>query len=195
MGLARKELRQQFRQRRRLLSQEQQAAAAHHLVSCAQNHQVFKPNTVIAAYVANDGELDPSLLIHYLWEKRITVCLPVLHPFNSKTLLFLKYDVAAEMKKNKYNITEPCLDVRRVVPINQIDIILTPLVAFDSLGNRLGMGGGFYDRSLASAKRNNKFPKLIGIAHELQKTEHLPIESWDVPLDQILTPAHLYAFA
>ena len=64
-----------------------------------------------------------------------------------------------------------------------------PLVAFDEGGNRLGMGGGFYDASLASRSHRAQWgrPVLIGLAHEFQKVDALNVDSWDVPLDGILT--------
>ena len=70
-----------------------------------------------------------------------------------------------------------------------------PLVAFDKQGNRLGMGGGFYDRTLARLHEQNwQKPQLIGLAHECQKVDALPIESWDVPLKTIITPDKTYCW-
>lgn len=195
MALTRTELRQQFRAMRNHISDEQQGIASQQLVTCALSYNLFKGVEVVAAYIANDGELSPSALINYLWERNITVCLPVLHPFTKNTLLFMKYERTTLMRKNKFNIDEPYLNVTKVIPILNIDIILTPLVVFDEFGNRLGMGGGFYDRSLAAFRLGeSKNPRLIGLAHDQQKVQQLPIESWDVPLQQILTPSQLYTF-
>jgi 5-formyltetrahydrofolate cyclo-ligase len=69
-----------------------------------------------------------------------------------------------------------------------------PLVAFDEQGNRLGMGGGFYDRTLAYLKyrQHRRKPVLAGLAHEIQKIGQLTTQSWDIPLDCIITENKLY---
>jgi 5-formyltetrahydrofolate cyclo-ligase len=81
-------------------------------------------------------------------------------------------------------------------PVWTLDLILTPLVAFDDQGNRLGMGGGFYDRTLAYLGRRKhwKKPRLIGTAHAFQQVARLPHESWDVPLHGVVTEKALLSF-
>lgn len=88
------------------------------------------------------------------------------------------------MIKNRFAITEPLLDIRHIVPINELDIIFTPLVAFDKQGNRLGMGGGFYDRTLQNWQQQSFIP--VGLAHRCQEVDELPVESWDIPLFAVL---------
>ena len=78
-----------------------------------------------------------------------------------------------------------------VCPVNQLDIIFTPLVAFDSQGNRMGMGGGYYDRTLAHWQ-TNQTPYPIGLAHNCQLVEQLPVQAWDIPLAQIITPDKIF---
>ncbi|WP_159287438.1 5-formyltetrahydrofolate cyclo-ligase, partial [Klebsiella pneumoniae] len=103
----------------------------------------------IALYLANDGELNTQPLIEWLWQQGKQVYLPVLHPFAKGHLLFLHYHTHTPMDKNRYGIAEPKLDQRLICPVRELDIIGTPLVAFDQSGQRLGMGGGYYDRTLA----------------------------------------------
>ena len=79
-----------------------------------------------------------------------------------------------------------------IIPTNQLDIICTPLVAFDKQGHRLGMGGGYYDRTLAPWFHYKSGPKPIGLAHSCQEVEQLPVESWDVPLPKIVTPKQIW---
>ena len=88
------------------------------------------------------------------------------------------------MLKNKFGILEPKLNVQNVLPLDELDILFTPLVAFDKQGNRLGMGGGFYDRTLQNWQNASFIP--VGLAHQCQQVELLPIEAWDVPLHRIL---------
>jgi len=101
------------------------------------------------------------------------------------------------MVTNKYGILEPKLAVSEVLPVAQIDIIFTPLVAFDLTGARLGMGGGYYDRTLASTSTNKLSPSKpypIGLAHDCQLVDHIPNEEWDIPLPEIVTPTKHYQF-
>ena len=85
---------------------------------------------------------------------------------------------------NQFGILEPPLNVQEILPTEKLDIIFTPLVAFDKQGNRLGMGGGFYDRTLQDWRSKNFIP--VGLAHQCQQIEALPVESWDIPLFDIL---------
>ncbi|WP_258872106.1 5-formyltetrahydrofolate cyclo-ligase [Thalassotalea euphylliae] len=146
-------MRTEIRQQRSLLSNKSQHKAAIELVSQLTNLVDVKSANTIALYLANDGELDPSQFIKWCWQQGKRVVLPVLHPFTPGHLLFLQYTPSTLMLSNRFGIPEPRLDVRQVVPLSSIDIIFTPLVAFDNSGHRLGMGGGFYDRTLASLDR------------------------------------------
>jgi 5-formyltetrahydrofolate cyclo-ligase len=76
----------------------------------------------------------------------------------------------------------------------ELDLILLPLVAFDESGQRLGMGGGFFDRSLAflAWRQHWRKPHLIGLAYDFQKVAALPREPWDVPLDAVVTDQNVY---
>lgn len=196
-----KELRQLYRNKRSALTSKQQATGAQAALTQAIKHKLFLNCERVAIYLTNEGELDTRPLIEYLWENGINVYLPVLHPFSKGYLLFLNYNTFTPMKKNVYGILEPALDITKLCPIEQLDMIITPLVAFDDKGNRMGMGGGFYDRTLKNvgqsnnlANKNAKQIKLVGLAHDEQQTEQLPTQVWDIPLPQILTPTTLYSF-
>lgn len=176
-------LRQVIRSRRRALTVEQQSYASQALSQKLINDM---PNNVkrVALYLANDGEINPLPFIQACWQRDIEVCLPVLHPFTAGQLLFLRYQTNTKMQRNKYNISEPTLDVRQIVLTKDIDVIYTPLVAFDSQGNRMGMGGGYYDRTLAA----NPSITTIGLAHDCQQVDALVPQIWDIALSQIITP-------
>ena len=75
-----------------------------------------------------------------------------------------------------------------------LDLVITPLVAFDAEGNRMGMGGGYYDRSFAWRKRRRiwRGPMLVGYAYELQKLNSIRASDWDVPMDAVVTESALY---
>lgn len=138
----------------------------------------------IGLYLAFDGEIATQSLIQHLWAQGKSVYLPVLHPFSKGHLLFLHYSPQTAMRQNRFGIWEPKLDVRAVLPLDKLDILFTPLVAFDAQCHRLGMGGGFYDRTLQDWQSKSFIP--VGLAHQCQQIENVPIEDWDVPLFRVL---------
>ncbi|WP_372873146.1 5-formyltetrahydrofolate cyclo-ligase [Shewanella sp.] len=186
---ARSAIRKQVRRLRRALSEDTQASAAHQAAIHLQTE--LKGAQRVALYLENDGEISPRPLIAALWQQEVEVYLPVLHPFAEGHLLFIRYDAQTDMRENLYGIPEPVLACHRLCPANRLDAIITPLVAFDETGNRLGMGGGFYDRTLAHLPDTTR---VIGLAHDCQRLPVLPIEAWDVPLATIVTPSTIYRF-
>ena len=186
------ELRKKVRKRRQQLSSTQQLTASEQLAERLSEHPKFQQASKIALYLANDAELSLTPLIQWCWQQQKHVYLPVLHPFSLGNLLFLEYKKSTPMKKNVFGILEPKLDVTKVCPLEQLDIICTPLVAFDQTGARLGMGGGFYDRTLANWQQYSLYP--IGLAHDCQLVDRVPTQSWDVPLPEIITPSQNFAF-
>lgn len=190
---SRTQLRKIVRTKRNNLLPTEQNHASELLVKRLENHSKIQSAKTIALYLANDAELDLTPFINWCWQHNKQVYLPVIHPFSAGNLLFLHYQKNTLMCKNIYGISEPKLHVGNVCPLNQLDIICTPLVAFDKNGERLGMGGGFYDRTLAHWQtHNNLYP--IGLAHDCQQVEKVPTQSWDIPLPEIITPTQNFKF-
>lgn len=198
MSNKRAQIRAEIRNTRKNLSNNQQIIAAQSLKMNFIQHLKSENTTNskhIAIYLSNDGELDTSLLIKELWNLNHAVYLPIIHPFNGANLLFQRYEKNSPMRANRYGILEPKLNCSQICPLPALDYLLMPLVAFDKQGNRLGMGGGFCDRTLARLHEQNwQKPQLIGLAHECQLVDALPIESWDVPLKTIITPDKTYCW-
>ncbi|PHM64836.1 5-formyltetrahydrofolate cyclo-ligase [Xenorhabdus stockiae] len=182
----RKSIRQDIRQLRKNLSPEQQLRFALQAAERVMEHPKILQAKKIALYLSFDGELDTRPLIQQLWQQNKQVYLPVLHPFSRNHLLFLRYQPDTPLIRNQFRIEEPPLDIRQVLPVSELDIMFIPLVAFDRSGQRLGMGGGFYDRTLARWQQQNFYP--IGLAHNFQLVDSLPSASWDIPLPEIITP-------
>ena len=180
----RQQLRQFIRQQRAALTLQQQKFAKQKIAQIAVDFLTPLNIKNIAVYLSFDGEISTNQLIETLWRQGYHLYLPVLHPFSEGNLLFLAYTPTTKLIKNKFNILEPKLDVRQVLPAEQLDIIFTPLVAFDLKKNRLGMGGGFYDRTLENWQNKPFLP--VGLAHRCQQVEHIPTENWDMPLFEIL---------
>jgi 5-formyltetrahydrofolate cyclo-ligase len=147
----------------------------------------------MAAYLPNDGEVDTTALFEYLRERGRTAFIPLLR---KHTLWFGPYVGPAALRPNRYGIPEPAIDGRMITDARELDLVFVPLVAFDPRGHRLGMGGGYYDRTFAFrlAEPARASPRLIGLAFEGQKVERLEARPWDVPLDTAVTEAGIYHF-
>ena len=188
-----KQLRQSMRTNRRALSDDQQHAAGQAMLDQLKSSAVFNQVTSVALYLAADGEIDPTSVIEYCWAKGKQVYLPVLDPHKHNQLLFIHYQRNTAMCLNKYGIAEPAVPYNKTINANQLDLVLLPLVAFDKGGSRMGMGGGYYDRSFAfKAQHKSVKPTLVGLAHELQRVDKLAVESWDIALSMIATDLRIY---
>ncbi|ELM6622358.1 5-formyltetrahydrofolate cyclo-ligase [Vibrio fluvialis] len=192
MQYSRHELRKLVRQQRNQLSSDIQYQASQDLICRFAALPEMQTCHHIALYLSTDGELDTQPLIEWLWSQGKAVYLPVLHPFSAGHLLFLHYQSSTPMTYNKFGILEPRLDQTLVKPLKELDLICTPLVAFDSHGHRLGMGGGYYDRTLAHWFKTGEGAQPMGLAHDCQHVEQLPTEAWDIPLPKIVTPSQIW---
>lgn len=180
--LSRAALRKLMKAKRSALSlQHQQQAAENLLISALPLLEKYRPK-IVAFYLPFNGEISPLPLMEYCLAQGIKCVLPVLHPFSSHYLQFVEYVDENALVLNHFGIQEPKLDVTKVVPYTEIDLLFTPLVACDKQNNRLGMGGGFYDRTLAYMPNTI----TVGLAYQCQQVEQLPTESWDMPLKYIL---------
>jgi len=194
---SRAELRRTIRIQRRATTPEQRHRASHAVVDSISSSRLFKRSRHIALYLANDGELDPSLLAEYAHQHGKRLYLPVLSPVRQNRLQFAPYHPNTLLAENRFGIPEPVVSQRQMIPPRALDLVLAPLVAFDNSGNRLGMGGGFYDRTFAFLhhRRHWQKPRLLGIAYEFQRVALLPHQQWDVPLSGIATEAGIEYFS
>lgn len=158
-NLKRQAIRQTIRQQRQALTAKQQTLAQQSIVKQIQEQQLIQANDKIALYLANDGELNPQGIIEHAWKIDAQVFLPVLHPFARNHLAFLKYNPDTSLINNKFGIPEPQLDVQFICPPAELTHVFMPLVAFDSNGNRMGMGVVFTTEVLHMYTLNNR--KLV----------------------------------
>lgn len=177
-------IRQSIRQKRRQLSSCQREIAEQSIYQKVINHPSILSAKNIAIFLSFDGEVNTKPIIEYLWQQNKSVYLPIIHPFVSTHLLFLNYTFTTPLIKNQFGILEPALNVLNVLPYQNLDIIFTPLVAFDARGYRMGMGGGFYDRMLANYQSHQILP--IGLAFACQQIERVENKPWDIQLPEII---------
>jgi len=195
------DIRKQFRHTRNTLSATQQSehaqqAFAHFKSLIHQNHSFTSPQK-IALFLSQDGELSTEQAIQHLWnETDHQVYLPVLETRDEWHMAFVHYTENSLLLPNQFNINEPKAPLEKHLQGREIDWVFMPLVGFDSQGNRLGMGGGYYDRTFAfKLEQPTSNTKLIGWAHQCQQSQHnLPSKPWDVPLNGVLTETGFRSF-
>lgn len=169
------------------------------------NKDYFNKPIKIGAYLSTGGEIDLSPIFDGLstkkYSSKLSLYVPALHPILKGFLQFREYDVHLDNIKvpNAYGIFEPVFDSEKTIATWDLDVVLMPLVACDEKGCRLGMGGGYYDRSFAflnntykNADDNKSMessgPILIGVGYDFQKVQGLVSQKWDVDMDAFISP-------
>ncbi len=171
-------LRAQLRQARRDLGVELRDQLATQAAGLLQQLPGWQQARKVAVYMAADGELDPAAIAGRGRSEGKQLYLPVIQPDSS--LLFAPWHTGAQLLPNRYGIPEPQTAAE---PAASLDILFMPLVGWDPSGTRLGMGGGYYDRSLQHAGAVLK----VGLGFDVQRADALPRDGWDIALDYIVT--------
>lgn len=183
-------IRQQIIQQRKQLDCTFQFQKSVQIAEHLLRHVLWQNAQHIACYLAYKCEVDTTPIIQAIWRQNKTCYLPTLTElYADYTMEFSLYQASTALEKNRYGILQPAYkSENNRIAIENIDLILVPLVAYDARGNRLGMGAGFYDRALNFKQivRVTK-PLIIGLAYSLQQVEQIPIETWDVGLDGVVT--------
>ncbi|NVZ68285.1 5-formyltetrahydrofolate cyclo-ligase [Pseudomonas costantinii] len=192
--LSRPQLRRMLRKARRELTPSEQRRAAQGLYRQLAQHPLFRRAKHISLYLPTDGEIDPRLLLRAAQLRGKATYLPVLSAWPRTKMVFQRVRPGDKLLPNRFRILEPKVNANRQRQVWTLDLVLLPLVGFDDAGGRLGMGGGFYDRSLAYLARRKSWrkPTLLGLAHECQKVDRLAQASWDVPLAGTVTDKKWY---
>ena len=182
-------LRTKLRQQRRGLSPALQKQAAAELSRRLLILPIIQRAHHIALYWPCDGEISPLPLLACLQRAGKRCYLPVIK--KASTMSFVAVTAQSKFIKNSFGIPEPVN--HRSFPSKQLDVVLKPLVGFDAVGHRLGMGGGYYDRNFAFKQRQHWSPKpyLLGVAHHCQQIDALDCEPWDIPMAAIMTDKQL----
>ena len=143
----------------------------------------LNPGSGISGFSAIRDEIDPAALLTRLHSEGHRLGLPVMQG-KGLPLVFREWVPGDVMGEATWGIAEPLPDK----PVLEPDVVLVPLLAFDSQGYRLGYGGGFYDRTLARL-RAVKPVVAVGIAYDELKVDAVPHQSYDERLDWVLTPS------
>jgi|TARA_B110000495_G_scaffold169446_1_gene156782 5-formyltetrahydrofolate cyclo-ligase len=186
-----KEIRNIIKEKRSQLSEKELRLTSKAITERIRSFKFPKELTKIGIYYAVNNEVDVHPLCKILWQESKRVYLPIVE---KKKLLFGEYRDTSNLKNNRFKIPEPIVGIESQISAFELDLIFMPLVAFDPMGNRIGMGGGFYDRTLDNKQLDNdlKKPILVGVAYEFQKQNQIQPNSWDIPLDMIFTESKIY---
>lgn len=189
------ELRKSLRQRRAAIGRTERRRAAAGLTRNALRHGLLARYQRIGIYLAHGAEISTLPLINRALTLKRACYLPMLSFGRGRMLWFNRLQAGQSWVANRYGIPENT--TTQQVHARQLDLLFMPLVGFDDCGNRIGMGGGFYDTTLAYLQRRVAWrkPYLVGVAFECQRINgELPHDPWDVPLDAVLTERGLYRF-
>jgi len=179
-------LRSAMRKARQNLGAAQREQAASHCARLACALPALRRARSIAAYMAHRGEMSCEPIIEWALGRGVNVLLPVVAGRRMRLAPLLPGETLAP---NRWGILEPEWRPGRWVSARRPTVVLLPLVAFDSSGNRLGQGGGYYDRAFAhrNSGGNWRRPMLVGLAYEFQRAGELNAKPTDVPLDAVVT--------
>ena len=139
----------------------------------------------IGVYLSFDGEVDLSAFIRVAQQRGQNLYAPRLLDKTDKRMYFTKID-AMGLQENHYGILQSTA-LSPAIATAQLQVIVAPVVGFDRYCNRIGMGGGYYDRVFAKIKQAHNKMRLIGVAFQVQLCKNIEPKSWDVPLEQIIT--------
>lgn len=183
----RDDIRATVRQQRSALSDQLLKQAAHLLLKNCLPY--LKGARSVAGYQSMQGEMNLDPIFEYCHQQNILTLLPIMRGQSTpvQTLMFAPFDATSTFTTRQYGIKEPDTPQSEWLSPDQLDLVLVPLVAFDNTCNRIGMGGGFYDRSFEFRKNSKAPPTLMGVAHALQQVDDVFTQSWDVALDGIIT--------
>jgi len=188
------QIRQSLRLQRKHFSKAEQTLAQTAICKQLIANDLISTHQNIACFLSFDGEISTKNIIKHIFTQQKNCYLPKLKPYKPNRLWFMPYYENSLMKDNRYGIPEVNLSINQAIAVSKIDLVLLPLVAFDKKGNRLGMGGGFYDATFAHLRQAINRPKFIGLAYEMQLIDNLPSDPWDLPLDGVCTEKGFYSF-
>jgi 5-formyltetrahydrofolate cyclo-ligase len=172
------------RKRARLTSNKRRAAS-NKIAEKLFATELFRNSNNIACYVSLETEVSTWRIIERAWQQKKRIFAPIAE--KNFILQFLQFDDESELVTSNIGLREP--KHGRQVRNDELDLVIVPLVAFDSQRNRIGMGGGYYDRafSFLAGNTENAKPALIGLGFDCQQVDKIRPNPWDIRLFRIFT--------
>jgi len=167
------------------MSPDERAVASDKIAEKVIHSSWFQRSKIIACYLPVAGEVDTKRIIARAWRMKKRVFAPVVEKNGDMT--FREITAETALYKNNYGLYEP-LDAKSIDP-RMLDVVVTPLVAFVSHNQRIGMGGGYFDRTFSFLSNRSSYfhPKLIGVAFACQEVEEIPANPWDIRLFSVVS--------
>ncbi|WP_366516665.1 5-formyltetrahydrofolate cyclo-ligase [uncultured Bartonella sp.] len=188
MTISKKTLRQEALARRDRIPEKQRVIISQKLVNELQKLLAILKGKTVAGFWPIKSEIDPRPIMLALKEHGITLALPAI--INKTKMVFRIFEDKGKLVDMGFGTIGPSEEAKIVEP----ETLLVPLSAFDSKGNRIGYGAGYYDRAIASLRENGHNPLLIGLAFDCQEVSSIPAEPHDQKLVMILTESGLRSF-
>ncbi|HEX9208668.1 MAG TPA: 5-formyltetrahydrofolate cyclo-ligase [Steroidobacteraceae bacterium] len=181
--------RRRLRELRLALGPAERAAAECAIRATLVRLGVFRRGAHVALYLPMRGEVDVRPCLEVARRHGSHLYVPRVVSRRRRQMLFAPWNEDGAHRTNAFGILEPG-SAAGARPVIGLDVVVLPLVGFDSSGNRLGMGAGFYDRALRRRLDRSttwRRPRLIGVAYACQQLPVIPASPWDVPLDLVVT--------
>lgn len=183
--------RNEIRQKRKALHEDEVAKCSELVRRVVLEHEFLKQNRCIASYHSFSGEIDTVEINKALRLAGHHMALPVIHHEEKGLMDFYSYEKPEDLILNRFKIPEPVVSEENLVQPHKLEVVIVPLVGFNEKGERLGMGGGYYDRIL---KKISCECLTLGLAYDFQLIPEIKSQPWDMPLDEVITPTKHYIF-
>ena len=183
--------RNEIRQKRKALHEDEVAKCSELVRRVVLEHEFLKQNRCIASYHSFSGEIDTVEINKALRLAGHHMALPVIHPEEKGLMDLYSYEKPEDLILNRFKIPEPVVSAENLVQPHKLEVVIVPLVGFNEKGERLGMGGGYYDRML---KKISCECLTLGLAYDFQLIPEIKSQPWDMPLDEVITPTKHYIF-
>lgn len=185
-----KTLRQEVLSRRTRLSESEWKSKSESIANALLQMDIVNQVNHIASFVDFRNEVSTDAINRWILRNGKSLYLPLID-MGKRSMTFYKIMDLNELVRSNYGIMEPDPHIHEPIDPNRIDLFITPGVAFDPHGYRLGYGGGFYDQLFSGIK--NDIPK-IALAFDLQCVNAFPVESFDRPVTHLVTETGIKIF-